>query len=408
MARILLHGLAVFLHIFSATCAVRRSPAQRLALVDLEDHASSISRRLEGVADSPPCSHRGRRGKFCADDLLPLKDVVSSGCHHDIPQLLLPPLFNCTTAVCPKGQWQHCDAEFLDDGIRLTRDEWRQRCATITCERKHHLGLETSKFGVLMRNGSLRRCRFRPALLMWPTFVLASSSRIRRYAEAYFALRSPLNFHTTRLECHGTSRKPSVNRDERKSGETVSCERQMDGACLQRNSHTKWQNYSATLFLSEGSQGGHFVFTSHSTSEIRAVVPAKCGRAVIAAGDQPHSYLPLPNAKGCRLVLGFTHVAHQRDRNREALETAVYETRQRLRDRRRPGSRSSPSTSTAFFVRPLRKHAPMSYQCRVMIVLGGVVPILACYVGFFSVKYHNHLYPHRKLDFSRFFDKFVN
>ncbi|XP_075731093.1 uncharacterized protein LOC119180892 [Rhipicephalus microplus] len=182
----------------------------------------------------------------------------------------------------------------------------------------------------------------------------------------------------------------------------------MDGACLQRNAPAKWQNYSATLFLSEGSQGGHFVFTSRLSSEIRAVVPAKCGRAVIAASDQPHGYRPLPNAKGCRLVLGFTHAALQRDRSREALQTAVYETRRRLRDRRQPGSRSSHSTSTVFFVGRLNKHAPVSYRCRVMIVLGGIVPILACYVCFFSVQYHNHLYPHRKLDFARFFNKFVN
>ncbi|XP_037528142.1 uncharacterized protein LOC119405376 [Rhipicephalus sanguineus] len=202
--------------------------------------------------------------------------------------------------------------------------------------------------------------------------------------------------------------KPSVDRGERKSSETVSCEPQVNGDCFQRDSNTKWHNYSATLFLSDGSQGGHFVFTSRLSSEIRAVIPAKCGRAVIAASDQTHSYLPLPNAKNCRLVLGFTHAAHQRDRNREALETAVCEARRSLRDRRRPGSRSSPTTSTVFFVQRLRKHAPMSYQCRITIVLGGVVPILACYVCIFSVKYHNHLYPHRKLDFTRFFDKFAN
>ncbi|KAH7936139.1 hypothetical protein HPB52_018846 [Rhipicephalus sanguineus] len=240
MARILLHGLAVLIHIFPVTYAVRRSQAQRPALLNVEEHASLyISRRLEGVAESPPCSHRGRRDKFCADDLLLLEDVASFD--HETPLLTLPPLFNCTAAVCPK-----------------------------------------------------------------------------------------------------------------------------------------------------------------------AVIPAKCGRAVIAASDQTHSYLPLPNAKNCRLVLGFTHAAHQRDRNREALETAVCEARRSLRDRRRPGSRSSPTTSTVFFVQRLRKHAPMSYQCRITIVLGGVVPILACYVCIFSVKYHNHLYPHRKLDFTRFFDKFAN
>ncbi|KAH8035155.1 hypothetical protein HPB51_004396 [Rhipicephalus microplus] len=392
-------------------CAVRRSPSRRVALVNLEDHASS--RRLEGVAESPPCAHRGRRDKFCAGDRLQLDDAVNSSCHHEVTELLPPPLFNCTAAVCTKGQWQHCDAEFIDDGIRLTRDEW---CLNGPKRLVAEGFLSPRDCSQITRNVALH---ISPSTLDVANLVLASSSKIRRYAEAYFALRSPLSFHTTRLECRGaSSRKPSADRDEQKSSETVHCDRQMDGACLQRNSHTKWQNYRLSLSSAEVNLvtivvGREEVMQNSlrpdlSVVSLQAVVPAKCGRAVIAASDQPHSYRPLPNAKGCRLVLGFTHAALQRDRSREALQTAVYETRRRLRDRRQPGSRSSHSTSTVFFVRRLNKHAPVSYRCRVMIVLGGIMPILACYVCFFSVQYHNHLYPHRRLDFARVFNKFVN
>ncbi|KAK8762812.1 hypothetical protein V5799_025920 [Amblyomma americanum] len=351
MAPHLTRGLVVLsLHICFASGSVQQPASSDV----VTDAASSPTSRHEALKDTSPCPHHGGRKAFCNDHLLP-SDFDHLGCPDWMPELECWRMVhhNCTfpAATCPKA---------------LPRSVVAREAAEL---------------------------------------VVASSSKIRRYTEAYFKLRSHLHFDQVRLECHaapdGSYSTESYARDLVRAG---ICQPQPNGSCVRLESNTKWRHYSAVLFLNDDFQGGHFVLTGRSTLD---TVKPKCGRSVILTSNQPYGYLPLHRGRQCRLVLGLTHTADHGDEDMDELLKAADEKRMHgpttKRDPTKRREKMAPGRSTAFFVHRLQTARPISIRSRIMLVVAAMTPILASYTAFFTYHFYNYMHPDRKLNFLKLF-----
>ncbi|XP_077500014.1 prolyl 3-hydroxylase 3-like [Amblyomma americanum] len=437
MAPHLTRGLVVLsLHICFASGSVQQ-PASSDVVINA---ASSPTSRHEALKDTSPCPHHGGRKAFCNGHLLP-SDFDHLGCPDWMPELECLRMVhhpNCTfpAATCPKDLLPHCDADFLRDGIRLSRDEpclngpdtlvaegflLPQECRRImglnelSARGEDHR--ETTPSGSPDVNAWSADAKWLRAALPRSVvaregaeLIVASSSKIRRYTEAYFKLRSQLHFDQVRLECHaapdGSYSTESYARDLVRAG---ICQPQPNGSCVRLESNTKWRHYSAVLFLNDDFQGGHFVLTGRSTL---GTVNPKCGRSVIVTSNQPYGYLPLHRGRQCRLVLGLTHAPDHGDEDMDELLKAADEKRMHgpttkrdstKRDPTKRREKMAPGRSTAFFVHRLQTARPISIRSRIMLVVAAMTPILASYTAFFSYHFYNYMHPDRKLNFLKLF-----
>ncbi|XP_075762972.1 prolyl 3-hydroxylase 1 isoform X2 [Pelodiscus sinensis] len=153
------------------------------------------------------------------------------------------------------------------------------------------------------------------------------TEKVRRLAESYFRLDSPLYFSYSHLVCRTAIEDKQADRTD--SSHAVHVDNCILNAeamvCVKEPPAYTFRDYSAILYLNGDFEGGAFYFTKLDATTVTAEVQPQCGRAVgfSSGSENPHGVKAVTKGQRCAIALWFTLDPRHSERERVQADDLV-------------------------------------------------------------------------------------